>query len=102
MAEETLLQKLHDEFMRSDAADPRADVFIVWAENWLSSHQVIGTGFADGTSALTIRFQDGSQCPLYANMSNNTIGASVQITGQASKGGKGGIVASTAVPITGN
>lgn len=102
MAEQTFLAKLHEEFLKSDDAPPDASVFIQWAEKWLSAHPPIGTGFAEGTSALTIRFQDGSQYPLYANPENNFVRSSVQITGQAIKGGKSGIVASPSFPITGN
>lgn len=103
MAEPTFLAKLYDEFLAAspDLVNPASAVFIAWAEKWLAAHPPVGTGFADGTSALTVRFQDGSQYPLYVNTVNVSNGPSVQITGQADKVGRGGIVASAAVPITG-
>lgn len=105
MAEQTFLAKLYDEFLASspDLVSPPVAVFIEWAENWLATHPPVGTGFADGTSAITVRFQNGDQYPLSQQTAFATdAGRGVQITGQASKNGKGGIVASAAIPITGN
>lgn len=103
MAEPTFLEKLYDEFLKSDNNDPRADKFIEWADDWLAKNPPVGTGFADGTSAITVRFQNGDQYSLSKQVAFATdAGRGVQITGQANKGGKGGIVASAAIPITGN
>ena len=103
MANQTFLAKLYEEFLKSDAADHRADMFIEWAEAWLSKNPPVGTGFADGTSAVAVRFQNGDQYPLSSAQAPDGVrGRSVQITGQADKVNKGGIVASPAVQITGN
>jgi hypothetical protein len=102
MASTTFLAKLYDEFLKSDSADPRADAFIAWAEKWLQDHPPAGTGFADGSSAVTIRFQDGAQYPLFVVTEEaSSAGRSFSITGQPDKVNKGGIVQSNAVPITG-
>lgn len=103
MAEHTFLTKLYDEFLKSDNADNRADKFVEWADAWLVKNSPVGTGFADGTSAITVRFQNGDQYPLSKQGAFVVdAGRGVQITGQASKSGKGGVVTSAAVPITGN
>lgn len=108
MANQTLFDKLLAEYAVDRGvstcdfgAIPAVD-FCAWAADWLSQHPPVGTGFADGNSAITIRFQDGEQYPLYSNLSGNITSApGMQITGQPDKLGKGGIVASTSVPITG-
>lgn len=103
MASQTFLAKLYDEFLKSDAADPRASAFLEWAETWLAKNPPVGTGFADGTSAITVRFQNGDQYPLSSAQTADQIrGRSFQITGQADKLNKSGTVSSPSVQITGN
>lgn len=103
MPSQTFFEKLHETFIAANPnGQPTAADFCAWCEKWLAAHPPAGTGFADGVSALAIRFQDGNQYPLY-NVANveASRGASFSITGQQDKQGKGGVVASPSFPITG-
>lgn len=103
MAEQSFLDKLREEFIKAGNSPSACETFISWSDEWLTKNPPVGTGFADGTSAITVRFQNGDQYPLAKQeVFIADAGRGVQITGQSNKGGKGGIVASAAVPITGN
>lgn len=106
MSNQTFFDKLKEEYALAappmEVPSTEVAAFCAWAEKWLTAHPPAGTGFADGTSAIAIRFQDGNQYPLYNSAAAETAqGRSFSITGQQSKAGKGGIVASPSFPITG-
>lgn len=102
MAEQSLLDKLREEFLKAGNEAAACDTFIAWSDAWLVKNPPVGTGFSDGTSAITVRFQNGDQYPLAKQSVFSVDVTSMPITGQADKRGRGGIVASAAVPITGN
>lgn len=100
MASQTLLAHLAtvyaDQFgQKSDVGD-----FVAWAEAALAANAPVGTGFADGSGAITVRLQSGDQYALCQTPAAQTQAfASVPITGQADR--KGGMIPSTDIPITG-
>lgn len=102
MADQSFLDKLREEFVKAGNSPSDCEMFISWSDAWLTKNPPVGTGFAEGTSAITVRFQNGDQYPLAKQAAFSTDTRGVQITGQADKGGKSGIVVSAAVPITGN
>lgn len=103
MTEHTLLSKLAAVFAEEN---PDVDqsvrdaiaAFIAWSEQWLVKNQPVGTGFAEGTSAITLRFQNGDQYPVTAASDGVSPTFGVQITGQADKNG---MPKSNAFQITG-
>jgi hypothetical protein len=102
MADQSFLDKLREEFVKAGNSADACAAFVAWSDEWLAKNPPVGTGFAEGTSAITVRFQSGDQYPLSKQATFSTDVRGVQITGQADKSGRGGIVASAAVPITGN
>lgn len=105
MSSQTFFDKLKEEYAAATSQTHTAvvDDFCAWVEKWLAAHPPAGTGFADGVSAIAVRFQDGNQYPLYNALDvERSRGRSFSITGQQDKTGKGGIAPSSSFPITGD